>query len=376
MDSARLVVNQAHSKLSEEAAAVAELALGLDASGASIVLFFCSPRYNLEKLARALEGAFAAPVVGCTSAGQIDERGYVDGGVTALSLTSSELNATPYLISSLLGSAQATEVGYQAAVALSRQSTRKAFGLLLIDGLSNAEERIVATLFEALGDVPLVGGSAADDSTNACTHVYFEGSFHKSAAVFVLFETSLPFTTFKVQHVEATARKLVITEADADARVVREINGKPAAAEYAAQIGVELDQLDPVMCAEHPLLLSVEGELFARGIRSVNADGSLSFFCAVEVGLVLTLGEPIAALDALRAGFARAEARVPNPAVVIGFDGFSRRREFERSGEAPAVAAFLASRQVVGFCTYGEQFDGLHVNQTFTAVMLGGATPT
>ena len=376
MDSARLVVKQAHSMLGDEAAAALEVAAGLDASEASIVLFFCSPRYDLQKLGRALEGAIAAPVVGCTSAGQIDERGYVDGGITALSLTSSELLVTPYLIASLTGSTRATEVGYEAAVALARRSTRKAFGLLLIDGLSNAEERVVAALFEALGDVPLVGGSAADDSMNASTHVYFEGAFHPSAAVFALFETSLPFTTFKVQHVAATTRKLVITEADADLRVVREINGKPAALEYAAQVGVELEQLDALVCAQHPLLLGVEGEFFARGIRSVNEDGSLSFFCAVEAGLVLTLGEPVAALEALRSGFAQAEARVPNPAVVIGFDCFSRRREFEGRSEAPAIGALLASHRVVGFSTYGEQFDALHVNQTFTAVMLGGATPT
>jgi len=31
----------------------------------------------------------------------------------------------------------------------------------------------------------------------------------------------------------------------------------------------------------------------------------------------------------------------------------------------------LASHQVVGFCTYGEQFDALHMNQTFAAVALG-----
>jgi len=362
--------------LSDEVAAVAELAAGLDVSAASIVLFFCSPRYDLQKLGQALQKAIAVPVVGCTAAGQIDERGYVDGGISALSLTSSELLATPYLISSLTGSAEATNVGYEAAVALARRSTRKAFGMLLIDGLSNAEERIVATLFEALGDVPLVGGSAADDLTNQRTDVYFQGAFHSSAAVFVLFDTSLPFTTFKVQHVAATLRKLVITDADADARLVREINGKPAAAEYAAQIGLPLAQLDPLVCAEHPLLLSAEGELYARGVRSVNQDGSLSFFCAVDTGLVLTLGEPIAALEALRVGFEKAEGRVPDPAVVLGFDCFSRRREFERLGEAPAVGRFLASHRVFGFCTYGEQFDSVHVNQTFTAIALGSATQT
>ena len=372
MDAPRLIAKQAHSTLRDEVAAVAELARRLDASHASVVLFFCSPRYDLAKLGRALAAAFVAPVVGCTSAGQIGEHGYVDGGITAVSLSSSELRAKPYLISSVVDSTQATDVGYRAAVDLARNASSKGFGLLLIDGLSNAEERITAAIFEALGDVPIVGGSAADDSTNSGTFVYHDGEFVRSAAVFVLFDTTLPFATFKVQHVLPGDRKLVITEADAERRVVFEINGKPAAHEYAAQMGIELAQLEPSVCAEHPLLLSIAGEHFVRGVRAVNPDGSLAFFCAIEVGLVLTIGEGRPPLDALAAGFASVAERVPESVVVLGFDCFLRRREFERRGEEAAVGAFLASHRVVGFCTYGEQFDAQHVNQTFTAVALGG----
>jgi len=373
MNLPRLIAKQAHSNLADEFAAVAELAATLEASRASIVLFFCSPHYDLPKLGRALADAFAAPVAGCTSAGQIGERGYVDGGITAVSLFSAELRAKPYLISSLADSTQATDIGYRAAVDLTRGTASKAFGLLLIDGLSNAEERITAALFEALGDVPLVGGSAADDLTNSETFVYHDGEFVRSAAVFVMFDTTLPFATFKIQHVLPGHRKLVITEADAEQRLVFEINGKPAAREYAAQIGIELARLEPFVCAEHPLLLSIGGEHFVRGVRAVNPDGSLSFYCAIEVGLVLTLGERVSPLNALEAGFAGLARRVSESAVVLGFDCFSRRREFERRGEEAAVSAFLASQKVVGFCTYGEQFDAQHVNQTFTAVALGGA---
>jgi len=371
VESLRLTARQAHSALTDEAAAVAELAAQLDASHASVVLFFCSPHYELSKLARALSAAFPVPIAGCTTAGQIGASGYVDGGITAVSLSSSELRATPYLISSLADSRQATEVGYRVAVDLARSSSSKGFGLLLIDGLSNAEERTTAALFEALGDVPIVGGSAADDLTNTEASVYYDGEFLNAAAVFVMCDTTLPIAAFKVQHVVPGARKLVITEADAEQRVVFEINGKPAAREYAAQIGIDPTELDPFICAEHPLLLTIAGEHFVRGVRAVNPDESLSFYCAIEAGLVLTLGERGSPLEALRAGFESVAKRVPEPIVVLGFDCFSRRREFERRGEEAAVGAFLADHKVVGFCTYGEQFDAQHVNQTFTAVALG-----
>ena len=371
MESPSLIVKQAHSKLTDEFAAVAELADRLDTQHASIVLFFCSPDYDLTKLGSALSAAFTVPIAGCTSAGQIGEHGYVHGGISAVSLSSPELRATPHLISSLTDSTQATEVGYRVAVDLARGASSKGFGLLLIDGLSNAEERTAVALFEALGDVPVVGGSAADDLTNKETFVYHDGRFVTSAAVFVMFDTTLPFATFKVQHVVPGDRKLVITDADADQRIVFEINGKPAAQEYAAHIGVELAALGPIVCAEHPLLLSIAGEHFVRGVRAVNPDGSISFYCAIDVGLVLTLGESRSPLEALEAGFASVAKRVPQPTVVLGFDCFSRRMEFERRGEDQAVGAWLAEHKVIGFCTYGEQYDAQHVNQTFTAVALG-----
>jgi hypothetical protein len=35
------------------------------------------------------------------------------------------------------------------------------------------------------------------------------------------------------------------------------------------------------------------------------------------------------------------------------------------------VSKVLARNNVIGFCTYGEQFNAMHVNQTFTGVAIG-----
>ena len=41
------------------------------------------------------------------------------------------------------------------------------------------------------------------------------------------------------------------------------------------------------------------------------------------------------------------------------------------TGEVEAVSEFLRHHNVIGFNTYGEQFDGMHINQTFTGVVIG-----
>lgn len=368
----RLDVRRAHSTRVDELDAVNELARGLDAAGASIVLFFCSPKYDLERLGRALCGAFSAPLVGCTSAGQIAASGYVRGGITAVSLTSPELRVTPYPLPSLGDSALVSDVGYRAVASLVNSATKRAFGMLLLDGLSNAEERITATLYESLGDVPIVGGSAADDLGNSATFVFDGERFRASAGMFLLFETSLPFATFKVQHVAPGSVQVVVTEADAERRLVQELNGKPAAAEYARLLGLPLSALNPLVCGEHPLVLSLGDEHFVRGVRSVNPDGSLTFACAVETGLILSLGTPLDPMTSLADGLAGTKLRVESPRLVLAFDCVTRRLEIERRGQLDAVSAYLAAEGVIGCCTYGEQFDAFHVNQTLTGVTIGG----
>ena len=54
--------------------------------------------------------------------------------------------------------------------------------------------------------------------------------------------------------------------------------------------------------------------------------------------------------------------------LILGCDCFLRRMESELRGEDQRMSEFLAANRVIGFNTYGEQFNGMHINQTFTGV--------
>ncbi|EPJ5352624.1 porin [Pseudomonas aeruginosa] len=75
--------------------------------------------------------------------------------------------------------------------------------------------------------------------------------------------------------------------------------------------------------------------------------------------------------DLAGAQFRRLHERLGPPLLTIGCDCFLRRLELEVGGDTQATAAFLRSQQVIGFNTYGEQFNGMHINQTFTGVAIG-----
>ena len=362
------------SRLAQAEDAVAELRDGLAQPDMRAVLFFCSPSYDLARLGAALRGAFACPVVGCTSAGQIGTAGYERGGITAASLAGASVVARPYLVTPLSRCRErAAGVAAEVRARLDEGLAPgwRAFGLILVDGLALAEEALAATLYQSLGNVPMVGGSAADDLKFEHTAVYWDGAFVADAALFTLFETSLPFATLKVQHLRPTARKLVITSADPSRRLVKEINGLPAAEAYAELLGLEPDALDSAVFSRSPLLLRIGSDDYVRSIAQVNADRSMTFFCAIDEGLVLSVGEAVDPLSTLEHGLRQACEAIGEPSLVIGCDCILRRVELEQRRLDGQVGARLAAAHVIGFSTYGEQINGLHVNQTFTGVALG-----
>jgi len=75
-----------------------------------------------------------------------------------------------------------------------------------------------------------------------------------------LFETTLPFVLFQTQHFAPTDTRLVITESDCASRTVTEINGGPAAEEYARAVGLEISELNPQIFAAYPVMLKIGGD--------------------------------------------------------------------------------------------------------------------
>ncbi len=362
--------------------AARELAQRLCHDHLGFVLFFCSAEYPLDDLAGALGRVFNnVPMSGCTTAGEITPQGYDRGSVVAIGFDRRVFAIETALIDDLehfdLSRAQPLvdtllERCRQQAVAPVNEHS---FALTLLDGLSSREEQVLATLDAALGRIPSFGGSAGDDNHLTHTHVYADGRFHTRAAVVVMLNTRLPFEVFSTHHLEPLAHKLVVTEVDREQRRVVELNGLPAADVYAALVGCAVDALTPSIFAQHPLAVYIGGQHYIRSIQRVNDDASLTFYCAVETGIVLTAMRPTPLLLDLDAMLQRVQQRLGATPAIIGCDCFLRRMALESLQQLEQASALLRQARVVGFNTYGEQHHGMHVNQTFTGVAFG-ALPT
>jgi hypothetical protein len=224
-----------------------------------------------------------------------------------------------------------------------------------------------------LGKIPLIGGSAGDDLKFAKTSIFCNGRFHPDSVALILITTSLPFKIFKTQHFVSTNERLVVTEADTTRRIVMEINGLPAAEEYARLVGVDTHDLNPMRFAASPVVVVIDGTDYVRSIQKANPDGSLTFFCAIEEGVVLRVAHGVDLVNNLEHTFDSIRAEIGPPQLVFGCDCILRNLEVSQNGLKDIVGEIFRRNNTIGFSSYGEQFHGVHVNQTLTGIAIGSA---
>lgn len=369
-------VRKAASKSADPQTAANELFEAIHQPDAALILFYCAPNYDLDALGRAIAARFgAAPVIGCTTAGEITPIGYLEGSLTGVSIAGavrvSSVRIDDLMHFEFARGDRAAHTALQGLQGATRPSGSDTFGLLITDGLAMQEEALVASIYRNLGDIQLIGGSAGDGTAFERTYVFHEGRFRTDCAVFMLVQTDAPFTVFKTQHFVPSTEKMVVTKADPARRLVTEINGEPAGREYARVVGLALEKLTPFVFASHPVVVRVGGVTYLRSIQKVNDDESLTFFCAIDNGIVLTVGKPVDLVDNLAEAFANVRRQIGAPALILGCDCILRRLEIVQSGFGDEVGALMADNNVIGFATYGEQYNGMHVNQTFTGVAIG-----
>ena len=343
------------------------------------LLIFCSHRYDRDALARAINlNSEGLPVIGCTSSGELTEAGYDQDSLTCIGFPRSAFHFVSHCFDDVenfdpVSAREAIRALAAIADRDSRQLGEKInhVALFLVDGLSHREELLTMTIQDALGDIPLIGGSSGDGLAFRETAIFDGGRFHQRAGVVAILSSARPMHVFKSQHYQPGASKMVVTGAISQDRIVTEINAEPAAAEYLRLAGHAGEALGVEFYAAHPPMVRAGGEYHVRSIQSANPDGSLSFYCAIDEGIVLTIGEPLDRIACMEKLFAKIRDQIGNVDRILAFDCVLNRIDAEQRQISRDVSKLYSEHRVVGFNTYGEQYHALHVNQTFSGLAIG-----
>lgn len=341
-----------------------------DPTTASLGIAFVSARYDLSEVAKELRELFRCPVLACTTAGEVTSTvGYVSRGIAAAAVHGLEARAHYVPRASGFTAHDARQTGTTLGCGGNRPGRHQA-ALMVIDSMRKSEELFVSHLYEGLGHAPIVGGSAGDDGAFRRTPVFNGSEFVTDGAMVIAVDSPSPVHIFAHENFKARQRSYVVTDATPSERIVHRIDGRVASHVYAESLGLTPDQLTPGVVSTHPLMLRVGNRHFVRGIASIDQDGALHLFCAMEEGLVLRFGESLDMVGSLQALYQ--EPSIKNASLILGFDCICRALAVKDAKIAEAMAQQLRQRPLIGFSTYGEQYEGYHVNQTLTGIAFAG----
>jgi methyl-accepting chemotaxis protein len=351
---------------------------------------FASPDADLQAGIAMVRDITGAEIIGCTTAGEITEKGLTHGGLALLLVASDAtirvefaegLKEHPNRVTRSIV-AELQNMKKKAAAHEQRHLTT----VLLTDGLAGTGEQLVNELYEARvqSGSQIVGGAAGDEGRFEATYVGHNKARPDSAAAMHVFSTS-PWGVGVDHGLRPTTKPMRVTRAEGN--VVHEIDGEPAFAVYqkhAAGRGITLshDNAQAYMIANEIGIHFFEKISRARAPLSVTGDGALH--CAGEIprGSMVSIldGEPTRMIAAARAAAHQAHAQLngAKAAGVLLFDcvcrGMILKEGFNK--EVEAVRSIFPDTPVAGFLTYGEiarnseKLGGWH-NTTAVVVAIG-----
>lgn len=332
----------------------------------TLLLYFHSTAFDAATVADTLAKIYpGVPSMGCSTSGEI-----VTGRMLERSLVVAAF--TPELVQK----AEVVRILSSVKVALDTLMERfdkvdltTHVGIILLDGLSGKEERIIERIGD-FSDLTFVGGSAGDDLKFAKTFIAANGKAVTGYGALALLQVPAGFDLIKTQSFCTTGKTLTPTRMDKTqttswdqtTRAVLEFNGKPAAQAYAEAVGAESVEAATQAFMDAPLGLMAGSEPFVRSPQRIEND-KLYFYSSVNEGVELAVLKGTDIVADTRKALAGTKHR-----GLVVFNCILRTLELKELGQTE-VFGKLFTQPTVGFSTYGEAYIG-HINQTATILAL------
>ncbi len=337
-----------------------------------LVVFFASSKYAPEEISKKMQETFpSALVFGCSTAGEIVTGHMLNESVVAMGFNNESLLDVKIEIIEDVRDPEGVKKAFDSfadhfGVAVADMASKEYVGIILVDGLSGAEEGLIETIGDST-NVVFIGGSAGDDVKFKATYLYANGKSYTNAALLALLKPGTDFTFIKTQSCRDLGKHLVVTKADEASRTVLEFNGKPAATAYAEAVNCAVEDAAKHFM-DNPVGLVIDGDPFVRTPQQIKDNGAMAFYCSVKEGMELSLLEVTNIIEDTRNAIAQAKNESGRIIGIMNFNCIMRKLELEQKNLIQQYQDLFASESTIGFSTYGEQYIG-HINQTATMLV-------
>lgn len=351
--------------------AIIEIKNGFTGIHPKMMVFFASSIFDQQDISREMKEAFSnAQVFGCSTAGEIVSGKVLKNSLVAMAFDEETISDVKVEVAQNIKEGMDIRGIFNNfrqyySVPANKMSPNEYVGIILIDGLSLAEEKIMDTVGD-LTNVVFVGGSAGDDLKFSATHVYANGQAYTNAAVLTLIKPAVSFDFIKTQSFRALDKRFIATKVNEYSREILEFDNQPAAKTYAEALNTTPDDLSNRFM-HNPLGLLIGEDIYVRSPQQTKGD-NVAFYCAIKQGMELALLESTNIVNDTRASVEEKRKGNGNISGIINFHCILRTLDLEQQGLTEEYGKIFSDIPTIGFSTYGEEYLG-HINQTSTMLV-------
>lgn len=374
LDESSANIKSVYSSKVSEKEAVLDLKNQLMDHETKLLIFFASPHYDPDKLSYLVQEAFEGSLVlGCTTAGELVNGKILKNSIVAMSVNSNIISdAKIEVIENMKESLNIEDAFYSFEEHFNESSysmdLRKYIGLVLIDGLSYQEEKLM-DLIGNRTDIFFIGGSAGDNLEFKSTYVYANGTAYTDSAVLIMMkmDQNAEFGLIKTNSFNVLDDIFVANKVNVETREVIEFNNRPALCVYAQAVGAASLEDVPHYFSTHPVGLFAGDDIYIRSPRQVKGT-NIVFYCNILEGMEVRLLETANVIEDTQKAIEEKINEWGRIDGIIDFDCIERIQQIEKKGLDKEYAGIFKTIPTIGFSTYGEAFIGQN-NQTATMLV-------
>ncbi|MFB6204765.1 MAG: FIST signal transduction protein [Candidatus Nanohaloarchaea archaeon] len=259
---------------------------------------FAAPGFDLEGLASGLDERMEeedAEWVGASTAGEISDEGSTTDSAVLMLAGSPEIEFTTAVSRNVYS--RPVEAGEAAAREVVDEdyldSERHRILFALMAGLTQRQEGVEFEVLKGItgeinADIPVSGGSAGDNVEMRRTYQFLNGEVYDDAVVLTAIESDYPIRRGQAHGFDETLKSGMVSESDG--RVIKEINGRPAAEFYADVIGKDVSDLKKMFDLPLGRKLRVIGRYIGMKLRG---ESPLNIHRVFQYSLEKSLAEQI-----------------------------------------------------------------------------------
>lgn len=232
-----------------------------------------------------------------------------------------------------------------------------------------AEETVLAVLNAALEDaqIPIMGGSAGDDTSGKVTYVGLNGETYENSCVYTLLHNEGGAIHLYRENIykPITGNVLTATKVDWVNRIVKEYDHEPAARVYARELGVPESEVTRHFDT-NPMGRLLGKNMFITANNLLTPDRGIAYHARVYANYKVVALEPDDYRAVVQRTMEQIHQEVPRPSFAIMCHCLARTLLFDGNGYLQEYCRSMGTvlGDYIGFSGYGEQLNQEQFNQT------------